>query len=420
MLRREWHGSKTNEAIIENMYFQNYYGFYLYIGTVFGAEDEIFLKNLAKETIMSKNIKFSIGYNYMWSEFRQLLAEYGSWIESVYFPLPRRLLGSGRGSLENTDYAQDVRQIMLFCRENNIRSILLLNPNILDYSRIPSIMRGLRELDAFAPIESVVVKDPYLLKTIKAAFPHISLEVSILAHVNTRAKARYWSDLGAETVAVDRDQIRNIELIEKMCHEIRVKVLINEGCMKDGIFCDMHYNYLSEELNYRYPLSVNAARDLREAPCLMLGAVGPEKIFSAPFVRPEDLKYYLPFTDSFKLSTRNANTFLISNTLRAYRDHSYTGNLLDLLNSPFTRVVDYIDNKALDRYDFFRKVSSCDDDCRQCGFCRQLLAKVQDIDPAIAALGRLQAAAPEDRFLRKRHQMLVHLKRRRATDELPN
>lgn len=368
---------------------------------------------------MTQKLKFSIGYNNQWDKFRDLLVEYGSCIESVYFPLPQSCLGSGRNIPQQKDYIHDLRRLVCFARQHAIRPILLLNPNVLDYSRIPAIMRTLRELDASEHLESVVVKDPYLLQAVKTAFPQMECEVSILAHVNTLAKTRYWAELGATTVAIDRDQIRNLDLIAAMSREVRVKVLLNEGCMKDGIFCDMHYNHLSGEINYRYPLPVNLSRILQKAPCLRLGKLDPEKIFSAPFVRPEDLKHYLPFTNTFKLSTRNANTLLIANTLRAYRDQSYTGNLLDLLNSPFTQIVDFIDNKALDRYDFFRRIATCDSDCRQCGFCRRLLASVQDIAPAISALEHLQAKAPADFFLRLRHEALMRLKQQRSRTGLP-
>ena len=333
-------------------------------------------------------VKFSVGYNYSFTDFCELLGNYKEHIQSVYFPLPKKFIGSGRGSHERSHYNDEFRALIRYCRSQNITPIVLLNPSVLDYSRIPLLLKYLHEIYADEGLSHIVVKDAFLLQMLRQQFPWARLEVSILAQVNTESKASRYAQLGADTIAVARDHIRDLDLIAKIGQWVSVKVLLNEGCMKNGIFCEGHYAALSEEINYRHNIPAEFLQDLKEAPCLKHGKARPEMIFAAPFVRPEDLHFYDGITDCFKLSTRNGSTRIIENILQAYIERRYEGNLLDLLNSPFTRVVDFIDNQALDEVPFFDTLSNCNDDCEHCGFCSMLLAHSSDPTAALRRLER--------------------------------
>jgi len=345
---------------------------------------------------MKSAVNFSIGYNDSFKSFCNLIEKYKDHIESIYFPLPKKYIGSGRGSKKNDSYEAEIFGLINFCNSFNIKPILLLNPNILDYSKIPVILNYLKTIDLKLGVQNIILKDPFLLKKIKTQFPHINIEISILAHVNTLEKARQFKALGASTITIDREHTRDLDFIRKIHKILRVKIMLNEGCMKNGIFCDVHYNVLSGELNCKYPIQESDFRLIERAPCLNFLRNEPEKIFSATFVRPEDLKHYVNIADSFKLSTRNGSTRIIENILHAYVHQSYEGNLLDLLNSPFTQVVNFIDNKALDTVDFFNTLSTCDDDCGNCGFCRKLLTQTGDIGKVIHALDDLIAEHPDE------------------------
>ena len=353
--------------------------------------------------------KFSIGYNYCLDGFRDLTNKYKDYIESIYFPPPQKHLGSGRGSTENESYETEIFELIELCNDFNIKPLLLLNPNILDYSKIPEIMSYFNKINETTLINHVVLKDPFLLKAVKAEHPGTKIEISILAHVNTFEKARYYKKLGASTVVIDRDHIRDLELITKMNELIGVKVLLNEGCMKNGIFCDAHYNVLSNEINYKHPLSTSLCDQIKRAPCLSCADINPEKIFSAPFVRPEDLKNYIGISNSFKLSTRNASPKIIDNILHAYINQSYVGNLMDLLNSPFTKIIDFIDNKALDKVEYFNKLSTCADNCEQCNFCKSLLSITNNIEKVITELNTLIKKEPDESLYVFRRDSLKRL-----------
>ena len=58
------------------------------------------------------NTKFSIGYNYEYKNFCNLLEKYQEYIESIYFPLPKKYLGSGRNKKEPKSYENDFYQLI--------------------------------------------------------------------------------------------------------------------------------------------------------------------------------------------------------------------------------------------------------------------------------------------------------------------
>jgi hypothetical protein len=64
----------------------------------------------------------------------------------------------------------------------------------------------------------------------------------------------------------------------------------------------------------------------------------------------------------------------------AYLEQSYDGNLLDLLCSNLgyynVRYSAYVDNKSLDRENFFNTVTSCGRNCAECNYCKNLTDKL--------------------------------------------
>lgn len=59
----------------------------------------------------------------------------------------------------------------------------------------------------------------------------------------------------------------------------------------------------------------------------------PVELIKSCFVRPEDLHYYDPFVDIYKLSGRHQNTAWITRTATAYASRRYPGNLVDILDT---------------------------------------------------------------------------------------
>jgi hypothetical protein len=65
---------------------------------------------------------------------------------------------------------------------------------------------------------------------------------------------------------------------------------------------------------------------------------------------------------------------------RAYMQESWDGNLFELMDASVRYFAAknsvYVDNKSLNKYDFFEKVTNCRYDCGNCSYCRELAAKL--------------------------------------------
>jgi len=325
----------------------------------------------------SKNdLKFSVGYNYDLDGFLSLISRYKKNIDSVYFPIPNIYLGSCRvGPQKNAkEYIKEIFKILEKCKELEIDSIMLLNSTVVDYSKIYRILSILRFLKRKNLLNRVCVADPYLLKEIKKNIPEMIFEISIVAHVRTLEEAKFFKEIGADIITVDREIIRNIALIKNMCKISKIKVLLNEGCLKDCVYRYAHYNFLSScSFNDKKNNISSDQKNKVDKMCTDIISKHPHKIFSAPFVRPEDLKEYLGFGLKFKLSTRNWTTDVIEQCLVSYSNMGHKGNLISILNSNTSDIFEYIDNSKLEGINFFEKLSNCGDNCEICDFCNKLL-----------------------------------------------
>lgn len=330
---------------------------------------------------MVYDIKYSIGYNFDFEGFFNVISKYKNYIESVYFPLPKKIIGAGRILDEPIAYEKEIHSIIKKCRELEIAPFLLLNSTIVSPSQIEKIVNHLETLYKKHGLRHVTVTDPYLIIQIKKSFPDIYIEASTLCRVKTVEEAKYFKDIGASRITSDREIIRDLKSLKKIQKILPIKVLANEGCIKNCIYKYSHYNMLSLDLREEpfIPFGKKFQKrkemfDEMDSMCVISISKNPYKVFSSPFIRPEDIKKYVDVTDIFKLSTRNFDSKRIEKTLVAYINQKYSGNLIDLLNTSYIqRIFSYIDNDALNSVKFFEKLSTCDDNCDKCNFCKDLM-----------------------------------------------
>lgn len=326
-------------------------------------------------------MKFSIGYNNDIEGFLRIMKRHHDKIKSIYFPLPQEYMGSGRAPIKKPaeKYQQEINLLLKLATKLKITPILLLNSTIINYTKIQKVLKVLKTLYEKKLIRHVVLTDPYLMTRIKKNFPDIIIEISILAHVRTIQEAKYYKDIGANIITIDREKIRNIPFITKISQIIKPKILVNEGCLKNCIYRYSHYNNLclaSSMKNYKLDYFRSYSIDKM---CLITVSKYPQKIFSSPFIRPEDLKFYSHLNLDYKISSRNWSSNQLEEALVAYYTQNYKGNLINLLNTTLLCMIDSIDNKKLDNYEFFKKLSSCDDNCDKCEFCKNLLLETTKI-----------------------------------------
>ncbi|MFH1641206.1 MAG: tetratricopeptide repeat protein [Candidatus Omnitrophota bacterium] len=321
-------------------------------------------------------MKFSIGYNFD-SRLLDLLETYKDNIDAFYFPVPQQHLGSGRRICEPADYAVQIQQIIKRCNALNISSQLLLNAtcegkDYLSRGSFRKLLNYVKKLKEMG-LESVVITNPVHISSIKGRIKGIRIESSVNCYVRTLEHALYLKDLGVDVLTIDRDINRDIPLIKKIKNRtnLKIKLMLNEGCLRNCPFRVMHYNYLSHRNEIKEPMS-----DIFfDKFCIKIYLNNPEKVFSVPFIPPDALKYYEPFADYYKLSTRTLSTPQIEACLKAYINQRFSGDLLKILDCPGLAFFEFIDYGVLQKNDFFRKMISCTQDCNKCNYCESLLRK---------------------------------------------
>lgn len=322
--------------------------------------------------MVAKKIKYSIGYNND-IEMLELLSLYSESIESLYFPMPTEYLASGRYRPFENGYVENIARILKVCEENVINSQILLNASCEgglcgDAQHIRKTVEYLKKL-AKAGLGSATVVNPFYIAELKRNVPELVIHSSVNCYTSKVEDAMYLRDMGVDVLTLDRDINRNPGLIRdiKKATGLPVKILLNEGCLSNCPFRRMHFNSIAHRI---------ADRQFLNRSCITVIKNDPKKIFRIPFIRPEDVKHYKGIADYFKLATRTFTTQQIENTLKAYISEEHNGDLLDILDMTSMKCFfTFLNNKVLDKMNFFENMTKCTLDCEKCGYCESLLKK---------------------------------------------
>lgn len=306
------------------------------------------------------DIKFSIGYNHD-LRLLKLLEGLKDYVESFYFPVPNRLMGSGRAIQQEDNYEENIKEIIKTCKRANIKSLLLLNATSereFDQKHIEKIVNYVKSLD----VDGVVVVNPVYIPELRKL--NVEIQSSVNCYTKTVEQAMDLKEMGVNVLTIDRDINRDLDLIKKIKEKtgLKIKMLVNEGCLRNCVFRKTHFNLISNNID---------TVEFDKRSCITLLRKHPEKFFQIPFVRPEDLSKY-EFVDYFKIATRTMDTIKIGLILEAYINERFEGDLLFLLSGK--GIFDYfseVDNRVLTENDFFNKITSKDSDI----FAKEMLEK---------------------------------------------
>ncbi len=323
-------------------------------------------------------MKFSIGYNFD-KKLLGLLNKYHDNLEGFYFPIPRRYLGSGRDIEEPKDYPNQIEGIIKRCNLLNITSQLLLNATYeggagINEAFFARILRYIKRLKGIG-LKSLVVTNPLYIARIREEIKDIRIESSVNCYVRTVEEALYFKGLGVDVITIDRDINRNIPLIGriKKATGLKIRLMLNEGCVSSCPYRVMHYNYLAQGKKGLYKNVLKGV--FWDKFCFDIYRKDPLKIFRIPFIPPQSLKLYRGYADYYKLSTRALPTWRIKVCLDSYIKGRFRGNLLWLLDSPGISFFEYTDSQELEKNDYFKKISTCKLNCIHCGYCAKLFKK---------------------------------------------
>lgn len=252
-----------------------------------------------------------------------------------------------------------------------------------------------------AKVDGVTVAIPYLLELIKTQFPHLRVEVSTIAHVNSVARAKFFESLGADSIMLDSNINRDFKLLRaiRSAVDCELGVLTNTSCLYQCPYEYYHNNTLGHASQNYNPLN-GFYMDYCVLHCVLSSISDTSQFIKARWIRPEDIHIYQEMgIDFFKIGGRAMPTKWIINAAMAYSSLHYQGNLYDILNnfSPKTSKAKsnlsstqittiaslpkvYIDNQALEGFIGFFKKKDCLSGCSHCDYCQEIADKVVKFD----------------------------------------
>jgi collagenase-like PrtC family protease len=326
--------------------------------------------------------KYSIGYNHD-PVMIKLIEAAKDHLSGFYFPMPSEFMGSGRALKQGSNYEEEIDEIIKTCNKCSVKSELLINPSCegskaCTKEQIGKVISYVKELYSKG-LKSVIITNPVYIPKLKKL--GIEIQSSVNCYVKTVEHALFLKDMGADVITIDRDINRDLGLIKEIKKNtgLKVKMLVNEGCLRNCPFRKIHFNMISHFCD---------TNEFDKRSCITLIKKHPEKFFSIPFVRPEDIRNY-GFVDYFKLATRTMATGKIGLILDAYVNEKFEGDLLFLLSTKalFEYFTD-VDNKVLTENNFFEHMQKCRNQCEQCSYCREMLEKAANISKTYAYSGK--------------------------------
>ncbi len=324
------------------------------------------------------NIEFSAPYNEDAESLQEILKlkKLGNnSIREIYLSGPQKYAASGRAmdELRLDVFLDTVDKI----HSEGLKVNLVLNPTCegaewysadtlnrtLDYLRLVHKEHG---------VEAVTIANPLYIQEVRKYLPDIQICASVLGDIDCVERAVVYTRLGANVITPDVNINRNLAVLKeiKRVTGAELKIMVNEGCLYKCPFRKFHFNYISH-------VSKKSGRELIFIPyCDQVIAEDPSQILKSGWIRPEDMQKYGEITNFFKIVGRELKKEKIVRVTKAYLEESWDGDLMDIICSSLGTFAmnhgTYLDNKILGERGFFEQVTSCGQNCSQCGYCEAL------------------------------------------------
>jgi len=335
-----------------------------------------------------KNLEFSAPYNGDTETLTELfkLNKLGNnRIREIYLAGPREYSGSGRmiPQIEVNEFIDVVDKI----HREGIRVNLIMNSTCEGsgwYSPevVTAKMKYLRQMHEEHGVEAITIANPLYIKEVRRQFPDIEICASVLGDIDCVQRAVLYNKAGANVITPDVNINRDLKLLKeiKKATDAELKLLVNEGCLYKCPFRKFHFNATSHSSKEMGKAGAHVYFGNFFGACSQVISEDHSQILKSCWIRPEDIRKYGGITSFFKIVDRSQLRSMVIRATKAYLEESWGGDLLDIISggskrSSLTYGV-YLNNKSLDKYKFFEKVTSCGKNCSQCSYCGELARKL--------------------------------------------
>jgi len=280
------------------------------------------------------DIRFSVATN-----FDDILPEQLRQYQAIelFGKLQHDTVGGGRASymmapVSRGKLVTHVRQ----ARKHGLAFDYLINPACMGNAEFSAAFhRSLHRLLDWVSeigIEWVTVSTPLLLEIVKARYPRLKVKVGVYAQVDTPTSARFWEDLGADSITLVPVTVnRNFPRLRAIREAVRcdLQLLANATCLKECPISPYHnviLSHSSQSHGERFMI------DYCLLTCTVTRLTEPAHYLMSPWIRPEDLRHYQALGYSvFKILERDAPTESLVERARAYHERRFDGNLIDII-----------------------------------------------------------------------------------------
>ncbi len=299
--------------------------------------------------------------------------------DEIYMAGTPEVLGSGRVTL-HAPSLDEIADQTKYLHGRKLKIGIVLNPSCMGGQHLTSqgynmFMWYFGKLNDIG-VDTVTVAEPYLVEMLTKEFPDIKVVLSVIAHVDSPERARFFEELGVDAITLDSNINRSFDILEaiKEAVDCELRLLVNEACLYKCPFRYSHFNLFSHMTALGN--KPNIFSDYYYEKCISYRVRHPELVIKSPWIRPEDLEVYENIgIDCFKMSGRANTIQWVTDCMKAYSNRSYDGNLMDLLDCPSElRDMFYIPNKELDGT--IKQWMNCKKFCHRCGFCKATAERV--------------------------------------------
>lgn len=334
------------------------------------------------------------------NEYAAFLEAHGQFLHSVHYSLAQPHIPDGRHKSEVFHLAQLNEALS---RLRGVKKYALLNSRFhspltyLNQTDISRILHVLEQLLIEDNIDGIVVVDFYLLQSLSDAGPAVAAELEAVPGINcmldSMERIRSCLNIIAGTnfafpgkLNLDRSLNRNLPVLAEIsaaCREIypgmQLTLLANEGCL---LRCPFKFSHDSHIALANLDNSCNLTFEInRNLGCIRVLSDFPEEILRSPFIRPEDQELYAQYADVLKICGRTLGPVFLKKVITAYLEGQYRGNLLGLLDTQDWQVDRLILANQDFPGDFLQHITSCNNDCGKCSYCKEVFERVSRFQP---------------------------------------
>lgn len=278
--------------------------------------------------------KFLVACNWDMNLIKQL-SKYSDDIKYIYGKSKADVFSGGRPmkEVQELEHRKQVENYVKHAKTCNLAFNYLLNGTELnnEFSR-ETTKKIYENLDWISNIgiDWVTVCNPRIAQIIHRNYSKLNMNVSVFSHVRTKRQIGFWQRIGAKSINLDRELVRNLKQLESLTKstDLELILLANDPCLLNCPYELYHDNLMSKnsltgEKYYHYCSFT----------CMLEYISNPVEIIKSSFIRPEDIDFYENIgIRNFKIVDRNRTTKFIVNAVNAYVKRKYNGNLIDLMS----------------------------------------------------------------------------------------